>query len=117
MARGARLACTAAAKLLADDAVSVPPRLRAALLQLRDEIRELEQRVHAIDRELAEIAATNIVMQRLQRIPGIGLLTASALVATVGRIDTFRTARHFAAGFLSTTVVTLESHTPASRGD
>ena len=96
MARGARLACTAAAKLLADDAVSVPPRLRAALLQLRDEIRELEQRVHAIDRELAEIAATNIVMQRLQRIPGIGLLTASALVATVGRIDTFRTARHFA---------------------
>jgi len=36
------------------------------------------------------------VIQRLMRIPGVGLLTATALVATVGHIHAFQRARGFA---------------------
>lgn len=96
MARGARTAQTTAIQLLADDSGAIPARLRRALRALLDEIRALEERIREIERELAQVAAADAVIQRLQQIPGIGVLTASALVATVGHIGDFRSARHFA---------------------
>jgi transposase len=45
---------------------------------------------------LAAFAVADPVVQRLLQIPGIGVITATALVATVGHIHAFRTARRFA---------------------
>jgi transposase len=96
IARGARTACTTAAHVLADSTVPVPARLRVVLPLLLVEIRELETRIAAIEHALAQVATDDVVVQRLHRIPGIGLLTATALVATVGHIHAFRDGRHFA---------------------
>lgn len=96
IAQGARTACTTAARLLADPSAPIPPRLRALLPLLLEEIRALETRIGAIEETLAAVAAEDVVVQRLRRIPGIGLLTATAVVGTVGRIQAFRKPRHFA---------------------
>jgi transposase len=96
IARGARTACVTATVLLDDATTAIPLPLREALRALLDEVRDLETRVHTIDRQLAHTAATDAVVERLRRIPGIGVLTATALMATVGHIHAFRTARRFA---------------------
>lgn len=96
IARGAKTACVTAAAVLDDSPTPIPLPLREALQELLREIRDLETRVQAIERQLAAVATVNPVVARLQQIPGIGLLTATALVATVGHIHAFRTARRFA---------------------
>ena len=49
-----------------------------------------------LERELRRLADADPVVTRLRTIPGIGLLTATALVGTVGHIHAFRRARQFA---------------------
>jgi transposase len=80
-----------AALLAADDAL--PPALRPALAAVVTEIRDLTERIHTIEQQLA---ATTPGVAPLQTIPGIGLLTATALVAFVGNAQRFPSGRHFA---------------------
>lgn len=80
---------------LADE--SLPGRLRMLLAALFDEIRDLDQRVASVDVALQEFARTETIVQRLDVISGIGVLTATALWASVGEIQRFRRARQFAA--------------------
>lgn len=56
---------------------------------LQEDIDHLGQRLRAMIREDRQ-------MQAIQQIPGIGDLTASALVAAVGNFSTFKSARQFA---------------------
>src|SRR4029079_14544079 len=60
------------------------------------EVRQVEDRIRALERELRTLADAESVATRLREIPGIGLLTATALVGTVGHIHAFRRARQFA---------------------
>ena len=53
-------------------------------------------RIGALERELRAVADADPVATRLRDIPGIGLLTSTALVGTVGHIHAFRRARQFA---------------------
>jgi transposase len=96
MPRGARTTVVRTAQLIDDVTSPLPPRLRHALALLLSEIRALEERVAGLERELAHVAAEDRVVQRLLRIPGVGLLSATAVVARVGPIHAFRTARRFA---------------------
>jgi transposase len=93
--RGARTMLMQVGVLLSR-ADGLPRCLGDVLTLLRDEVRELEHRVHTVERELGALAAQDQVIQRLMRIPGVGLLTATALIATVGHIHAFRRARRFA---------------------
>ena len=61
-----------------------------------EEVRQLEACIGALERELRAVADADPVATRLREIPGIGLLTATALVGTVGHIHAFRRARQFA---------------------
>lgn len=81
---------------LAEDDSAVPTMLRVMLQQLIDEIRSLEERIEAIEGELARLAEQSPVCQRLQTIPGIGLISATAFVGAVADIGSFRTGRRFA---------------------
>ena len=94
--RGASAALAAIPALLEDADTPLPARLRHALALLYDDVRATEHRIATIERELARIAAEDLLIQRLMRIPGVGLLTATALVATVGNIHAFARARRFA---------------------
>ena len=70
--------------------------MRHMIALMHDEIRALEQHVAALERELRALADADPVTTRLRGIPGIGLVTATALVGTVGHIHAFRRARQFA---------------------
>jgi transposase len=80
----------------ADGLVPVPPVLQPALVEVLEEIRELERRIRSVERQLAALARQTPVVERLCSIPGIGVLTATALVAAVGHVHRFPSARHFA---------------------
>ena len=58
------------------------------------EVRAIEKLIAALERELRALADADPVVTRT--IPGIGPLTATAVVGTVGHIHPFRRARQFA---------------------
>ena len=65
-----------------------------------EEIRLLEVRIAQLERQLSESAKLSPVCCTLLTVPGVGLLTATALVAsTGGAVQHFRDARHFASWF------------------
>jgi transposase len=93
---GARRVRSAALTLLDAADTAVPARLRRALTIVLDELRDLELRLAACERELQSLADADPVLCRLQTIPGVGLITATALVASVGHIAGFPRGRRFA---------------------
>jgi transposase len=75
----------------------VPAIAREALLQLVEQIRDIERKIEAFDKQLLSLARQNEVCRQLITIPGIGPIAATALVATVGNARSFTSGRHFAA--------------------
>lgn len=76
---------------------TVPAVLREALDEVLREIRELEERIEGVERQLKALTQDHPAVQRLQQVSGIGLLTATALAASVGDARHFRSGRHLAA--------------------
>jgi len=66
------------------------------LAEAAREITELERRIADVESQLEGIARESEVVVRLRTIPGVGLLTATALVASVGDARRFPSGRHFA---------------------
>lgn len=78
----------------------LPAALHPVLQALLAEVRELEQRIEQVEHELAIVAKHSAPCQNLMSVPGVGLLTATAMVAaTSGSVSHFASARHFAAWF------------------
>ena len=75
----------------------LPMSLRAALADLLERIGSLQRGMATIERQLAEEAEHDIAVQRYQTVPGVGLLTATALRASAGDLGRFRSGRHLAA--------------------
>ena len=74
----------------------LPEALRGVLPLLCLEIRTLEKNIQQIERQLRALSKQTPVIQHLLSIPGVGLITATALVAFVGDVWRFPTCRHFA---------------------
>lgn len=74
----------------------LPDRLRTTVHMLWEEVRDLEQRIDAVESQLEAVALQEPVIQALLNIPGIGLLTATALFATIADIHAFRSGRQLA---------------------
>jgi len=73
-----------------------PMLIQPTLLDLIQEIGELEQRLKRVDNALAAYAETNPDVQSLLGIQGIGITIATAFVARVSDIHTFKRGRSFA---------------------
>ena len=93
---GARAAVQAVPTVIADADASLPAHLRHVLASVQEEVRDIEQRLATLEQELRALADADPIVAQLRTIPGIGLLTATALVGTVGQIHAFRRARQFA---------------------
>jgi transposase len=59
----------------------------------------VDERVEELDREIEQIARTDPMAVRLQQLRGIGPVTATALLATVGDASQFANGRQMAASF------------------
>jgi len=98
--QGARTGIEVIARVLADPEATVPTLIRGSMTLLIEEIRLLEMRIAQLEKELTELAKQSPACTTLLSIPGIGLLTATALVAaTGGNVTHFKDARHFASWF------------------
>src|SRR4051794_16412064 len=75
----------------------VPGIARDALQHLVEQIRDIERKIEAFDKQLLSLARQNEVCRRLMTILGIGPIAATALAATVGNPRFFTSGRHFAA--------------------
>lgn len=93
---GARHVVPALQSVLEDVDAGVPSLLRPVLAETVSEIRTLEARLRAAELHLDAVADDKTVVGHLRSIPGIGLLTATALVAAVTDVHRFPSARHFA---------------------
>tara|TARA_B100001971_G_C18188984_1_gene537410 strand:+ start:85 stop:1173 length:1089 start_codon:yes stop_codon:yes gene_type:complete len=93
---GPRAALRAVLVILDAADAPLPTHLRQVLASVHAEVRDLEARIADLEQQLRVLADADPVVTRLRTIPGIGLLTATALVGTVGHIHTFRRARQFA---------------------
>ena len=82
--------------LVADPDSTLPTALGEVLDQMMMEVGELETRVKQVEKQLKALAAQTPVVARLITIPGIGLLTATALVGFVGDVARFPSCRHSA---------------------
>ena len=86
-----------AVMVLVEDAESeVPDGLRHTLWEVCREIRDLERRIKDVEKQLEALGKQFPAYARLRTIPGVGLLTATALLAFVGDARRFTTGRHFA---------------------
>ena len=75
----------------------LPPYLTAALDDALDEIVALKSKADALHSELEALVEHTPDARLLMSVPGVGVLTATALVAFVGDIHRFRSGRDFAA--------------------
>jgi transposase len=100
IAQGSRVGVESMARVLADPGSAIPGLIRGTMKLLIEEIRLLEVRIAQLERELTELARHSPACSTLLSIPGIGLLTATAMVAaTGGTVTHFQDARHFASWF------------------
>jgi transposase len=93
---GARTVLARVCAILDDPTRALPATLHQTLTLLIEEVRALETRVAAVDRELSRVARINPAAARLQQVPGVGVVTATALVGAVSHIHAFRRGRDFA---------------------
>jgi transposase len=93
---GARQVLPQVWSLVSDAESGLPEALRPVLASAAREIAELEARAREVERQLEGLARGSAVVTRLRTIPGVGLLTATALVAFVGDVARFPSGRHLA---------------------
>jgi len=93
---GARHVVPRAVELAGDVDSPLSDGLRFALFELAQEIRDAERRLHDVEVRLEALAKQNALAVRLRTVPGIGLLTATALAGFVGDLRRFASGRQFA---------------------
>lgn len=83
--------------LIEDGEIDLPVLFRRILKELHTHLRELDRRIEALEGELKGWHRENEASKRLEKIPGVGWLTATALVASIGDAKTFKNGRQLAA--------------------
>jgi transposase len=83
--------------ILEDAAAALSGAVCFLLLELKQELDQLAGRLDEAKELIERAAQQNEACQRLDAIPGIGALTATALIAAIGNGGAFRKGREFAA--------------------
>jgi transposase len=83
--------------ILADAENELPDPVRALFARLLGHLNELDRQAGELEREIHAWHRQQPASQRLAAIPGIGPVTATALVASIGEARAFRSGRQLAA--------------------
>jgi transposase len=85
------------ATVIDDDGSALPELARSILRMIVAQYNDTSARIHALERQLAKWHRESRVSQLLATIPGVGIMGASAIAATVTDPNLFRNGREFAA--------------------
>ena len=83
-------------EIIQDHHRGLPEALKPSLAALCEEIASLSTRIEDVEAQLEAIARQIPVVARLRSVPGIGLLSATALYAFIGDPSRFPSGRHMA---------------------
>lgn len=83
--------------VLSDETNDLTPLMRDLVGRLGQELSSLEQKIHDVTQHIEAIATRSELAMRLSTVPGIGHLSATAILAAVGDGKQFRKARDMAA--------------------
>jgi len=84
-------------RILEDAELRLSGSFRVLMAQLKLELEQVTARIEEMDRVIQKTAKENEDCQRLTEIPGVGPVTATALIAAVGNASTFQKGRNLAA--------------------
>lgn len=76
---------------------TLPELVRAVVAELHERLLELDRRVTEYDHRIEQLATQNEAATRLMQVAGVGPMTATAIVATIGEGHAFAHGRQFAA--------------------
>jgi transposase len=79
------------------DEPTLPDLFKPILLHTLEHLRQLKQRIEECDARICAHAEDSEAAQRIQKLSGVGVLTASALVASIASPNDFRNGRQMAA--------------------
>lgn len=85
------------AEILEDGENDLPATFRHLLQRLVEHLKELDRQVTELDLQIQRWHQETAASRKLAEIPGIGPLTASALVAAIGDANSFKNGRQLAA--------------------
>lgn len=97
IAQGSAKVSGAVRDALEDGDNDLPMALRHSLGEQLQRLVQLEADMASIERRLEEYASRDVAVQRYRDVPGVGLLTATALRASAGDLSRFRSGRQFSA--------------------
>ena len=83
--------------ILEDGENELPGSFRALLARLGEHLKELDRQVGELEVQIHHWHRENEASRKLEQVPGIGPITASALVATIGDANSFKNGRQLAA--------------------
>lgn len=95
-AKGIHRVADLLAELVGVEKARIPPLALASLRCLAAQIEAVETQIDELEALIMEWHKGNGPSQRLAKIPGVGPITASAVVATIGDASNFTSARHLA---------------------
>lgn len=84
-------------EILEDAENGLPGTMRKLLERLTDSLKEMDRQARELEVQIKYWHQENEASQRLEAVPGIGPITASAIVASVGDAREFKNARQMAA--------------------
>jgi transposase len=84
-------------EIIEDGANDLPGNFRLLIQRLVDHLKELDRQVGELAVEIQQWHKNNPLSQKLAKIPGIGPITATAMIATVGDARQFKNGRQLAA--------------------
>jgi transposase len=96
-AQGPRKVVELVTELRSEKPSAVPEIVRVGLLALAAQLESLATAIRDIERQLLAWHRHNPASQRLETIPGVGIITATALAASVPDPSVFKSGRQFAA--------------------
>ena len=87
----------AIAGVLEDAENELPDLTRQLMADLYQRLLELDRQIADYDRHIARLSREQPVCQRMEKVEGVGVLTATALMATVGDAKVFKNGRQMSA--------------------
>ncbi len=84
------------AEILEDGENELPAAFRSLMDRLREHLKELDRQVDELEQQIRAWHGEQAMSRKLAEIPGIGPLTASALVASIGDAGSFENGRQLA---------------------
>lgn len=83
--------------MIADEKNELTPTTREILLELLGQLRVADERVGIYDGKIKQISRESEICRRLEKIPGVGPMTSTTVLATLGDPKVFKNGRQFSA--------------------